>query len=132
MIGNHYTTQGPYVLDWLNISESILRKNISDKCCTIYKVMYLVMLAVWSWVTSPRLNQGHQFFLTFYFWFQNLIADVKSFSKHYNKIIFHEILFELWGLKLYGLKVTVLSALALCKVSDRWLKPLECLGSYSG
>jgi len=39
------------------------------------------------------------FFNASYFWWQNLIVDVKSFSKYCNKIIFHKILFELQGLQ---------------------------------
>jgi len=42
-------------------------------------------------------SMSHQFFFnrTSYFLFQNLIADSKNFSKHYNEVHFHYVLFEL-------------------------------------
>ena len=56
----------------------------------------------------------------FIFEWQNLIADVKSFSKHCNKVIFYYVLFEL-----QGLKITVPPVLHYVRC-NQWLKPLEC------
>jgi len=45
---------------------------------------------IWPWVASLRSGQNRFFLMDHHvFDFQNLIADSKSFSKHYNEIYFY-------------------------------------------
>jgi len=90
---------------WVKISDEISRKlsiserNIPYKSCRILNSLFtdLVNLTL-SGITKIR-PKSHWFFFngTFYFWFQNLINGIKSFSKHYNKVIFYKVFFTRLG-----------------------------------
>jgi len=47
-------------------------------------------------MASPRSGKGQIdfFYGTSYFWFQNLLADIESFSKYYNKVHFSLSIFR--------------------------------------
>jgi len=115
---------------FLSRKYDIIEKNVQTKVVGFKKSI------CWSHQFDLRRHQGQVKVISIffngapYFCFQNLITDVESFPKRYKKIFFHEVLFELWCLK-----ITVSSILTLPKVFDRWLKPFKwysksCPGYY--
>ena len=81
----------------------------------------MLILSVWPWMASPKSDQDHIDFLKWisYFLFQNVITGTAF--QHAIRNIFYFFSYDAWNQE---------PELALCKVSDRWLKSLESYWEY--